>query len=75
MERRSPAADWISMNVLMLDAERVFVDRSQVSMIEALKYWGVRPIALPFLSFAPFGGSFHCATLDIRRRGGLESYF
>lgn len=23
----------------------------------------------------PFGGAFHCATLDIRRRGGLQSYF
>jgi glycine amidinotransferase len=27
------------------------------------------------LHYAPFGGSFHCATLDIRRRGTLESYF
>jgi hypothetical protein len=22
-----------------------------------------------------FGGSFHCATADVRRRGGLQSYF
>jgi glycine amidinotransferase len=71
----SMCSDWISMNVLMLDTERVFVDRSQVSMVKSLKDWGFKPIALPFLTFAPFGGSFHCATLDIRRRGGLESYF
>ena len=25
--------------------------------------------------YAAFGGAFHCATLDIRRRGTLESYF
>ena len=25
--------------------------------------------------YAPFGGSFHCATLDVRRRGTLQSYF
>ncbi len=24
---------------------------------------------------AAFGGAFHCATLDVRRRGTLESYF
>jgi glycine amidinotransferase len=71
----SMCSDWISMNVLMLDPERVFVDRSQVSMIRALRDWGFKPIALPFLNFAPFGGSFHCATLDVRRRGRLESYF
>ena len=71
----SMCSHWISMNVLMLDPERVFVERSQVSMIRALRDWGFRPIALPFLNFAPFGGSFHCATLDIRRRGDVESYF
>jgi glycine amidinotransferase len=27
------------------------------------------------LHYAAFGGSFHCATLDVRRRGGLQSYF
>jgi hypothetical protein len=29
----------------------------------------------PFSSYLPFGGSFHCATLDIRRRGWLQNYF
>ena len=35
----------------------------------------VQPIPLEFLHFSPFGGSFHCATLDVRRQGSLESYF
>ena len=30
---------------------------------------------LEFLDYVAFGGSFHCATLDVRRRGGLQSYF
>ena len=34
----------------------------------------IRQVA-PFLSYGPFGGSFHCATLDVRRRGTLQSYF
>lgn len=66
---------WLSMNVLSLDEKRVVVETSQKSTIRALKEWGFEPLDIPFNQFAPFGGAFHCATLDIRRRGGLQSYF
>ena len=66
---------WLSMNVLMLDEKKVVVEYHQKSMIRALKDWGFEPIPLPFTHYAPFGGAFHCATLDIRRRGQLRSYF
>jgi glycine amidinotransferase len=66
---------WISLNVLMLDKKRVVVEKTQTSMIKALKDWGFEPIPCPFRNFATFGGSFHCATLDIRRTGELQSYF
>ena len=66
---------WISINVLMLDQKRVVVEASQHTLIRALRDWGFEPIPCSFLSYAPFGGSFHCATLDIRRRGDLNSYF
>jgi hypothetical protein len=36
---------------------------------------GMVPIPCRFRSFNSFGGSFHCATLDIHRRGSLQSYF
>jgi hypothetical protein len=36
---------------------------------------GFEPIPCEFLHYAAFGGAFHCATLDVRRRGTLESYF
>jgi len=71
----SMVSKWISMNVLMLDPERVVVERSQVSMIKLLKDHGLTPVPCPFMNYKPFGGSFHCATLDIRRRGTLQSYF
>ncbi|MDM9383701.1 amidinotransferase [Chlorogloeopsis sp. ULAP01] len=71
----SMCSKWISLNVLMLDEKRVIVEKSQESMIQALKNWGFEPIKCSFLNFAPFGGSFHCATLDIRRKGELQSYF
>jgi glycine amidinotransferase len=71
----SQCSAWISLNVLMLDEKRVVVEEAQPSLIRALKDWGFSPIPCPFLSYAPFGGSFHCATLDVRRRGPLQSYF
>ena len=70
----SMCSKWISLNVLMLDEKRVIVEESQTSLIQAFKDWGFEPIKCPFINFAPFGGSFHCATLDIRRRGTLRSY-
>lgn len=73
--RVSQCSPWISINVLMLDEKRVIVERTQRSLIQSLRDWGFEPIPCPFLSYAPFGGSFHCATLDIRRAGHLQSYF
>ncbi|MGF1488899.1 MAG: hypothetical protein ACFBSE_17580 [Prochloraceae cyanobacterium] len=71
----SMCSKWISLNVLMLDETRVMVEAQQTSLIKAFKDWGFEPIPCPFIDFVPFGGSFHCATLDVRRRGTLESYF
>ncbi len=69
------SSQWISMNVLMLDEERVIVEKHQTSLIAALRRWGLKPIPCCFRHFNAFGGSFHCATLDVRRRGTLQSYF
>ncbi|MDQ0994375.1 glycine amidinotransferase [Streptomyces sp. V3I7] len=65
---------WLSMNVLVIDETRVIAERHHVDMLRALEKWGFEPIPCDLLHYAPFGGSFHCATLDIRRRGTLESY-
>lgn len=66
---------WINMNILSLDEKRVIVERQEESIINSLKKWGFKPILCNFRNFNTFGGSFHCASLDIRRRGVLESYF
>lgn len=66
---------WLSMNVLMLDEERVMVERGEESIIRCFKDWGFKPIPCTFRAFNTFGGSFHCATVDVRRRGALQSYF
>ncbi len=66
---------WLSMNILMIDEKRVIVDPHHTNMMRAMEKWGFEPIPCPFLHYAAFGGAFHCATLDVRRRGTLESYF
>jgi len=66
---------WINMNVLMLDEKRVIVERRDEPMISTMKKFGFQPITCNFRNFNSFGGSFHCATLDVRRRGTLQSYF
>jgi glycine amidinotransferase len=63
------------MNVLMLDEERVMVERHEEELARRLRDWGLKPILCGFTGFYAFGGSFHCATLDVRRRGTLQSYF
>lgn len=70
----SMCSKWISVNVLSLDEKRVIVEKTQVGMIRKLKEYGFEPIACSFANYLPFGGAFHCATLDIRRRGALQSY-
>jgi glycine amidinotransferase len=71
----SMTSAWISLNVLMLDEQRVIVEEKQQPLIKLLKDHGFKPIPCKFSDYLPFGGAFHCATLDVRRRGVLQSYF
>ena len=73
--RISMCSPWSSINVLMLDERRVVVEASQPTLHRALRDWGFEPMPLPFIGYGPFGGSFHCATLDVRRDGALRDWF
>jgi glycine amidinotransferase len=66
---------WLNMNVLMLDEERVIVAKGEDNIVKALRDWGFKPIECDFYNFESIAGGIHCATLDIRRRGTLKSYF
>ncbi len=66
---------WISMNLLVLDERRVVVERQETQLAKKLRDWGFETLLCSFANFYTFGGSFHCATLDVRRRGELQSYF
>eukprot|EP00754_Rhynchopus_humris_P044784 Rhum_TRINITY_DN4396_c0_g1::Rhum_TRINITY_DN4396_c0_g1_i1::g.14162::m.14162/K00613/GATM; glycine amidinotransferase len=62
-------------NVLVIDSKRVIVEAHEEEAIKRFKDWGFTPVPVPFRSFLQFGGSFHCATCDVRRRGELRSVF
>jgi glycine amidinotransferase len=65
---------WIMMNVLMLDERRVIVSAGEKRFVRKLKSWGFEPIECPFWDFETIGGGFHCASVDVRRKGRLQSY-
>lgn len=70
----SLVSKWIHLNVLSLDDKRVVVEATQKSMHAALRRWGFEPVPCAFMNYKMFGGGFHCATVDVRRRGTLQSY-
>lgn len=68
------SSDWLTMNFLSIDEKKIIVEENEAPLIELLEQHGFEPIPIPFRNFYPFGGSIHCATADIRRRGDLGSY-
>lgn len=68
-------SEWISMNVFSIDENTVIVEESEEPFIRQLESLGMKVIPCPFKDVYKFGGSFHCCTLDVRRKGVLQSYF
>ncbi|MFD4208314.1 amidinotransferase [Micromonospora tulbaghiae] len=68
-------SNWISLNILSLDERTVVVDEVEEPFIDLLRSLGCDVLTTPFDAVFQFGGSFHCCTTDIRRRGPLASYF
>jgi N-dimethylarginine dimethylaminohydrolase len=69
------SSNWIAMNVLSVDEKRVIVEAQQSDLIGLLEKNGFEPIPVRYRHGRTFGGSFHCISLDVRRRGELQSYF
>jgi glycine amidinotransferase len=68
-------SSWISMNILSLDPQTIVVEEAEQPFAELLCSHGFEVLTCPFDAVYKFGGSFHCCSLDVRRRGDLESYF
>jgi N-dimethylarginine dimethylaminohydrolase len=68
------ASKWISLNFMMVSPGLAIVDRRQTPLIRELEGRGIEVIRLQLRHARTLGGGFHCVTLDVRRRGGLETY-
>ncbi|XP_062505353.1 glycine amidinotransferase, mitochondrial-like [Corticium candelabrum] len=69
------ASHWISMNVLMLDENRVVVSAKEYPMHKMFESLGIQCIKVDLSVANEIGGSFHCWTADVKRKSTLESYF
>jgi glycine amidinotransferase len=63
------------MNVFNVNEETLICEEREEPIIKMFESLGFRVIAIPFREVYSFGGSIHCCALDVRRRGGLQSYF
>jgi glycine amidinotransferase len=68
------ASKWVSMNLLVLDTDRVIVERQEEPTQKLLQDLGFQVIPVDFRHVYTFGGSFHCTTCDVQRDSKLEDY-
>lgn len=68
------ASRWIGLNFLMLSPDLAVVDPVQKTLVRELERRRVQILPLRLRHARTLGGGFHCVTLDVRRRGTLESY-
>lgn len=71
---RLMASKWIGLNILMVNPSLAIVDRRQRRLIRILERRCIDVLPLVLRHARALGGGFHCVTLDVRRRGTLESY-
>lgn len=69
------SSKWLSMNVLMLDEERVMVEEKEIGIQKMFKDLGIEPVTCSIRFANSIGGGFHCWTADMRRRGMPKNYF
>jgi N-dimethylarginine dimethylaminohydrolase len=70
----SPCSPYIGMNILSIDQNTVVVDGTQIPLIRELEKHKIDCAPIRFRHAMTLSGGIHCATLDLRRRGTLESY-
>lgn len=68
------SSTWVGMNLLMVNPDLAVVERDQPALIGALEAKGIEVLPMHMPHARTMGGGFHCVTLDLRRRGELESY-
>jgi glycine amidinotransferase len=70
----SPCSSYIGMNILSVDPNTVICDSTQIPLMRELEKHKNDCVPVQFRHAMTLSGGIHCATLDLRRRGTLESY-
>jgi len=65
----------LNINTLSLDDRTILCEEKEIEAQKFFEDLGCRVLVIPFSKVYSLGGSFHCCTVDIRRRGTLQSYF
>ncbi|WP_273651150.1 hypothetical protein [Cellulomonas fimi] len=73
-DRRPNGSVWVGMNLLSVSPDLVVADERQTSLVKQLESHGIDVLPARLTHSRTFGGGFHCVTLDVRRRGTLETY-
>lgn len=68
------ASRWIGMNLLVIRPGLVVIDERQGELIRLVEHHGIDVLPLRLTHARTLGGGFHCTSLDVRRRGTLETY-
>jgi len=68
------ASLWSGMNFMMVNPRLAVVNEVQTPLRGRLERHGIETIGVPLRHCRTLSGNLHCVTLDIRRRGSLESY-
>jgi glycine amidinotransferase len=64
------------MNVFSISPNKIVVEAGEKKLIQFLEMeHGFDVLAIPYRGVFEFGGSLHCSTWDVRRRGDKKSYF
>lgn len=72
---RCIGSNWIDMNLFSITPELVVIDRDQLPLIKLLESKGLDVAPMKLRHARMMGGGYHCATLDVKRQGEMESYF
>ena len=75
MPRYCQSSKWLSLNVLSISPTTVICEERERPLHDLLERLGFEVLTVPFRNVYEFGGSLHCATWDVRRRGACEDLF
>jgi N-dimethylarginine dimethylaminohydrolase len=71
----APCSPYIGLNFLSVNENLVICDIEQNELRRILDKHKIETIGLPCRQARTMSGGFHCATLDVKRKGTLQDYF